>query len=803
MRLKPSLSVCHLAPYRVSGNTAVADASRISLWFHYARESPPQKLCSWKTRAEISGMANLSGNDVISIKSEGGTHASLLSDEHDNLPLKLRMKKFLSCKPFPDFNDLQSNVVDKESGRLLMPHIHAVVKKEDEYCNSQCVFSFPSDCFAGEGKDERLSHEENRDGKVFGGVSTEISYCRTSVESGAVDPCLQNVTSSQFVGLPGDCNFQGTLSNTYICSNQITCTEINADIAGMEKLDAKICTLPQHPTLLKVPGEVKVDYFENNLMSSFGGGINDPAGDDVQAVRIKREIPDDSVDDLDNIVLKERQRMLLQRKLVGVAKPVLEENSGGLSNPLMQHHMQHSAEKGKEDRRSVDAESSMAGSSGRTYQFSPLASDCQGTESLKSKQFEGIKDRGMMCSSERTSTGFTSCDGQNSGPANPNSVHCSALPTFVKVKVEPLNDNDLHTAHKNAVGNFSLKNILTLKSELKITDESYGDEIDHMPLRDRIKLLTSGKVSDLSISRNYECSRKIVPSALECSPVVSESVKPKSVNRPRKRRKTATDSVETALEEDAPGLLQVLIEKGVLLDEIRLYGEIENDDALDDSFNEDSFGDLEAVMSKLFSQRPSLVKLAPIRCTKGSKASYCLACLLSLVEQSRYLQFRKWPVEWGWCRDLQSFIFVFERHNRIVLERPEYGYATYFFELVDSLPIDWQIKRLVTAMKLTSCSRVTLIENKALLVGEDLTEGEAQVLMEYGWIPNSGLGTMLNYCDRVVHDRKNESDSSEWKSKICKLLTNGYNGGTIVSTDIPKKVVEYSGAQKPQIKLEL
>lgn len=53
---------------------------------------------------------------------------------------------------------------------------------------------------------------------------------------------------------------------------------------------------------------------------------------------------------------------------------------------------------------------------------------------------------------------------------------------------------------------------------------------------------------------------------------------------------------------------------------------------------------------------------------------------------------------------------------RIVLERPEYGYATYFFELVDSLPIEWQIKRLVTAMKLTTCSRISLIENKALTV---------------------------------------------------------------------------------------
>jgi hypothetical protein len=51
-----------------------------------------------------------------------------------------------------------------------------------------------------------------------------------------------------------------------------------------------------------------------------------------------------------------------------------------------------------------------------------------------------------------------------------------------------------------------------------------------------------------------------------------------------------------------------------------------------------------------------------------------------------------------------------------VLERPEYGYATYFFELVASLPVEWQIKRLVVAMKLTTCSRISIIENKELSV---------------------------------------------------------------------------------------
>uniref|UniRef100_A0A0D9VRC3 NAC domain-containing protein n=1 Tax=Leersia perrieri TaxID=77586 RepID=A0A0D9VRC3_9ORYZ len=257
-------------------------------------------------------------------------------------------------------------------------------------------------------------------------------------------------------------------------------------------------------------------------------------------------------------------------------------------------------------------------------------------------------------------------------------------------------------------------------------------------------------------------------------------------SRRKRRRKTATDSIETALEEDAPGLLQILIDRGILVNEIKLYGVEEDDDMVPDC-TESDFQDLENVITKLFPQRTSLLKLAA-RQVKGEKAIYCLTCLISLIEQSRYLQFRDCPVEWGWCRDLQSFIFIFKSHNRIVLERPEYGYATYFFEIVKSLPIEWQIQRLVTAMKLSGCGRTALIENKPLVVGEDLTEGEARVLEEYGWLPNSGLGTMLNYRDRVVHDRWNEKSVTDWRTKIGKLLMSGYSEGHLVLSHIPTKV---------------
>ncbi|KAL5708420.1 hypothetical protein ACHQM5_019216 [Ranunculus cassubicifolius] len=382
----------------------------------------------------------------------------------------------------------------------------------------------------------------------------------------------------------------------------------------------------------------------------------------------------------------------------------------------------------------------------------------------------------------------------------------SSFPAFLgKIKAEILDsDSEIHNANgmKSLVTN--RKNVF-VKSEMGTCEESDEHVIDHMILRQRKELLLSGRKDfNIDCAKNLKCLRKTLPSAFQASSDIPQPDKPEPILRQkRKRKRTATDSVETALEEDAPGLLKVLFDRGILLDEIKLYGVgVDGDDLLDISSEDDSFGDLENVVSKLFSQKSPILKLAPLTKRNASKTYYCLACLLSLVEQTRYLIYRKWPVEWGWCRDLQSFIFVFERHNRIVLERPEYGFATYFFELVDSLPIDWQIKRLVTAMKLTSCSRTTLIENKPLLVGEDLTEGEARVLEEYGWTPNTGLGSMLNYCDRVVHDRKNEAeDVSDWRTKIGKLLMNGLDGGTIVLDKLPKKFKGYNHIQEPTVQV--
>jgi hypothetical protein len=88
-------------------------------------------------------------------------------------------------------------------------------------------------------------------------------------------------------------------------------------------------------------------------------------------------------------------------------------------------------------------------------------------------------------------------------------------------------------------------------------------------------------------------------------------------------------------------------------------------------------------------------------------------------------------------------------------------------------------------------------------VGEDLT-GEAQVLEEYGWIRNCGFGTMLNYRDRVVHDRWTEKCVAYWRMKIRKLRMAGYAEGQTIITHPPKKLgdlLEYAGDVEIGIKL--
>ncbi|KAI3462168.1 hypothetical protein Pfo_018831 [Paulownia fortunei] len=692
------------------------------------------------------------------INFENGAQKTVWSEEFERVPLKQRLKLLLASHRV----SVDSNLKSECQTPVLPPIVGVAVaeKRENGYCDSQHL---QSGCSAEEQIIETAPKEERHAGEL------------------------------------GELDRQENLAHKCVNSHTIA-----AAAATSEKVDSVGSSSLHESLFVKNPVPVKVEFADNHVVSSSANCMNGSCLTGIQAVNFEAEMSDE-LDELDHVVLKERLRRLLTSKCLGLTSTMVEENSAGTVKGELrfgdQRHMVPGNQIHEIDR-TLKSGSSKGTVNSSCKPHHALSHCSRGNISAYTDSL-GIQRNDMIFSSEKECFKYESDGGKTLPSGDIRTVQGSDIPSLANIKIEPPNYDGFPSSNVTTLGQMSFRNFVLVKSEVQTAGDAYEDELDHMLLRERMKLLSSSGGPSLDSHQSSKWTSKMFPSALGYRPVASEPAQSLKVNRPRKRRKTVTDSVETAMEEDAPGLLQVLIEKGVSVNEIKLYGEPESNDALDDSSTKDNFAELEEVISKLFSRRESLLKFGHLRCTKGEKASYCLECLFSLVEQARYLRFRNWPVEWGWCRDLQSFIFVFEKHNRIVLERPEYGYATYFFELADSLPIDWQIKRLVTAMRLTSCSRVTLIENKALMVGDDLTEGEAQVLMEYGWTPNTGLGTMLNYYDRVVHDRKNEKDRSEWRSKIGKLLMDGYNGGTIISAGIPTKVMEYNVGHPVQIKVEL
>ncbi|XP_039029674.1 uncharacterized protein LOC120163942 [Hibiscus syriacus] len=699
------------------------------------------------------------------------------------------------CVPEGEIDELLEHVpLSTRRTLLLSPTVS--YENQHETSNLLGPLSLPP-CSARDQVDQQLPSDSPNCNVTAGAF--EVATGEDLIGSSAVSRGYLQVSSFHDVGLPINGNSQGHQSDelTALASCQDVDLPINgnsqgseADASELEEINSGVC-VPLNLVPSDVSPNEKVDCADNMPLSLSKGDTNNSTSIGVIAVnKMDKKLSECTFGELDHIVLKERRKLLLKRKFLELEKPAPEGTPVGLTEDTIDY----STKRIKQKFQPIDADGSSSSEcyawrNKRKLQYVDGKS-WSGTESDRSGKRKG--ESNIICTSERISTEFKLRDGDDFVSANTNNMCNSSLNTSVKVKDEPLHYNNLQNPTRR-----TFNNMVSMKCE-----EDIYDVIDHMLLRDRMKLPILFEDFELNSSTNCEGLSKSEPAAFGYSPFVSEPAKPIMLIHRRSRKKTATDSVATALEEDAPGLLKVLLDKGVSVNEIKLYGESENGDPIDESFSEDSFSELEAVMTKLFSQRSHLFKFASIRCPKGPRPSYCLACLFSLVEQTRYLQFRKWPVEWGWCRDLQSFIFVFKRHHRIVLERPEYGFATYFFELLDSLTVGWQVMRLVTAMKLTSCGRITLIENKPLSIGEDLSEGEAKVLMQYGWVPNTGLGTLLNYCDRVVHDRKNESDMSEWRSKIGKLLVDAYNSGTIVSSCPVEDVNEQDGVNT-EIKHEL
>lgn len=244
----------------------------------------------------------------------------------------------------------------------------------------------------------------------------------------------------------------------------------------------------------------------------------------------------------------------------------MQGNNSWLSNAVVGDTIQHSISRAKKKNHNGDAESLVAGNhthapainasdfnmtskSGKSkgiiagsssiLNHSSSMRSCQGIKSAK-PGVAGITENDRTCSSKKASITNESFGGHDFA-SNPHRMPGLALSsTFVNIKAEPLDHGDAHKPEKDAAYNSPSNRVVSVKSELEIPEASFGSEVDHMLLRDRIKLLASREPPSLNSSRNFECLKKTVPCVVDCSPIASESAKPIRINRPRKKRKTAT-----------------------------------------------------------------------------------------------------------------------------------------------------------------------------------------------------------------------------------------------------------------------
>lgn len=233
-------------------------------------------------------------------------------------------------------------------------------------------------------------------------------------------------------------------------------------------------------------------------------------------------------------------------------------------------------------------------------------------------------------------------------------VQTPDIPSLANVKLEPPNADEFQSSNESTVGPMPYSNFVLVKTEVQTAGDEHEDDLDHMLLRERMKLLSSRNAPSLNTDRSPKSVSKMTDSDSGCRLDRSKPAHSLKINRPRKRRKTATyvlqcfrfninpqmvpkinlviflsplliaeiplklqwkkmplDScrwcrqlftcshAEFGFHADMFNHGQVLIDKGVTLDEIKLYGEPESNDALDDSSTKDSFGELEEVIAKV------------------------------------------------------------------------------------------------------------------------------------------------------------------------------------------------------------
>lgn len=180
----------------------------------------------------------------------------------------------------------------------------------------QGLLSPPSACSVG-GIDQQLVLKESHSGEAPFRVTSVVLNGDHMGYSTADGQCLPKAPCGEDVCMLGDSNSQRIISDKYACPDQITCPGVYVDVAGLEKVSISYCTSCENPESSSVPSEVKVENFGNHVFSSLGDGVNGFASVDALAYKGNNVITNEFADDnLDHIVLKERQRMLLTRYLI-------------------------------------------------------------------------------------------------------------------------------------------------------------------------------------------------------------------------------------------------------------------------------------------------------------------------------------------------------------------------------------------------------------------------------------------------------------------------------------------------------
>lgn len=182
--------------------------------------------------------------------------------------------------------------------------------------------------------------------------------------------------------------------------------------------------------------------------------------------------------------------------------------------------------------RSVSVDSGLSGPSvvcspDATISESYISSNHALKKSTESGNGMELKEDDKICSLEKVATNLGS---------RPLTDHIpkSNLLNSTKVKDEPYDHLDGCNLYGKDMNN-AYSNVLSVKSEITMTDEPYENKVDDIRLRSRMKSFSSRKVFG-STSTAYE-HPKPYPG---CSILVSEPASLMNIKRGRKRKRTAT-----------------------------------------------------------------------------------------------------------------------------------------------------------------------------------------------------------------------------------------------------------------------